>query len=66
MERLDLCCPRLCACCGKEVVGLFDICGTCGWQNDSLQNNNPDYKRGANEMSLNEAKKAYAEGREVV
>ena len=56
---------RICACCNKCVVEFWDICDVCGWQNDLLQNKMPDYKGGANRMSLNEAKKAYAEGKEV-
>ena len=42
----------------------FEIC-ECGWQNDPLQFDNPNYKGGANEMSLNEAKRAYKEGKEI-
>lgn len=50
---------NVCKCCGKEVVEKFDICETCGWQNDPVQNDDPDYKGGANDMSLNEAKEVY-------
>lgn len=56
---------RVCACCNKCVVEFWDVCDVCGWQNDLLQNKMPDYKGGANRMSLNEAKKAYAEGKKV-
>lgn len=56
---------RICACCEKSVVEFFDVCDVCGWQNDLLQNKKADYKGGSNQMSLNEAKKAYAEGREI-
>lgn len=56
---------RLCACCGKGKVDSYEICDVCGWQNDIVQNKDPGYKGGANDMSLNEAKKAYAEGREI-
>lgn len=49
----------VCACCGKEDVEKFDVCETCDWQNDPMQNENPDYKGGANKLSLNEAKKLY-------
>ncbi len=56
---------QVCACCGKAVVDFFDICEICGWENDLLQNKKPDFKGGANKMSLNEAKKAYAEGRGI-
>ncbi|ADZ84461.1 CPCC family cysteine-rich protein [Cellulosilyticum sp. ST5] len=53
-----------CACCGEEV-DKFDICEACGWQDDGLQNDNPDYKGGANKKSLNEAKEIYKNGKAV-
>lgn len=56
---------QVCACCNRMEVDFYDICDICGWQNDLLQNKKADYKGGANKMSLNEAKKAYAEGREI-
>jgi anaerobic ribonucleoside-triphosphate reductase len=58
-----------CPCCGIGDVDFthdYDVCETCGWENDSLQNKYPDYEGGANEMSLNQARKAYAEGREIM
>ena len=48
--------PRECACCGEMIVEFFDICPICKWQNDPLQNDNPNYGGGANELSLNQAK----------
>lgn len=57
---------RLCACCGKGIVDSYEICDVCGWQNDIVQNKHPDYKGGANYMSLNEAKKAFADGKEII
>jgi len=53
-----------CAVCGREV-DRFDICDTCGWQDDGVQNADPNYKGGANKMSLNEARKAYKENKEI-
>ena len=55
---------KKCMCCGELTLDddeLFGICSNCGWQSDAVQEANPDYKGGANEMSLNEAKKAYKE-----
>ena len=49
----------------KTLVGEYDICGVCSWENDPIQLNNPDFQGGANQMSLNEAKRAYREGRKV-
>ncbi len=54
-----------CALCGEEV-DRYDICDVCGWQDDDLQRDDPNYKGGANKMSLNEARKAYKEGREII
>ena len=59
-----------CACCGSLEVpygeeGLGYICNICGWEKDGVQEDKPDYKGGANKMSLNEAKKAYKEGKKV-
>lgn len=56
---------QVCACCNRMEVDFYDICKICGWQNDLLQNKKTDYEGGANQMSLNEAKKAFAEGREI-
>ncbi|CAF2067587.1 unnamed protein product [Rotaria magnacalcarata] len=39
-----------------DFPGSYLICEICGWEDDSVQYNNPDYKGGANELSLNEAK----------
>ena len=53
-----------CPVCGKyefEEENDFDICEVCGWENDGLQMDNPDYKGGANKESLNEARKIYQE-----
>ena len=51
-----------CPVCGKyefEAHNCFDVCEICNWEDDAVQENNPDYKGGANKMSLNEAKSAY-------
>ncbi len=56
-----------CKCCGYYTLtekpvnpetspGTFEICPVCYWEDDSLQFLNPDYKGGANTVSLNEAK----------
>ncbi len=54
-----------CPCCGKTMVEEYDICDVCFWENDPVQLSDPAYPGGANVMSLNEARQAYAEGREV-
>ncbi|MCR5559648.1 MAG: hypothetical protein K6F62_04760 [Schwartzia sp.] len=63
-EKLEYICP----CCGKkgkEEEGASDVCVYCGWEEDIVQEADPDYRGGANKMSLNEAKKAFKEGRAV-
>lgn len=47
------------------MVSEHDICEVCFWQNDSVQLYDPDFSGGANIMSLNEARKAWKEGRKV-
>lgn len=54
-----------CPCCGETLVGEYDICPVCNWENDPIQAENPDYSGGANRMSLQEARAAYARGEEV-
>lgn len=55
-----------CPCCGKVKVDLFATCPVCGWCNDEAAKRNPDVPNLLeNKMSLNEARKAYREGRGV-
>lgn len=58
---------KLCACCGKFEFEdtLFEICDICGWQQDTVQEDDPEYNGGANEMSLNQAKAAYKLGKKI-
>ena len=56
---------NLCACCGKSEVGFYEFCKVCGWQNDDIQNDDADFKGGANEMSLNEAREAFRKGEKI-
>ena len=54
-----------CPVCGEyefEEHGSFDICEVCRWEDDPIQEKDPDYRGGANKMSLNEARDAYAKG----
>ena len=53
-----------CPCCGEYTLhesppGTFEICSICGWEDDDVQYMDPDYSGGANEVSLNEAKRIY-------
>lgn len=56
----------VCPCCGhftltQPGIGTFEICPVCGWENDNVQYEDPDFPAGANEVSLNEARQNYAE-----
>ena len=55
-----------CPCCGQTMVEDFEICTVCDWQSDPVQNDVPDYRGGANVMSLNEAREAFKNGEKVV
>ena len=40
----------------------YEVCSVCGWEDDDLQYEEPDYEDGANLMSLNEAKRMWQSG----
>lgn len=46
-------------------IGSYEICPACNWEDDPIQEGEPSYGGGANVMSLNEARKAYAERRKA-
>ena len=53
-----------CPCCGyltfiDKPCGSFEICPVCYWEDDNIQRDDPDYTGGANDISLNEARKNY-------
>ena len=53
-----------CPCCGyltydQEPCGTFEICPVCYWEDDNVQNQNPNYDGGANGISLNKAKENF-------
>jgi hypothetical protein len=59
---------KKCACCGKatlETGSMHDVCSFCGWEDDNVQNNNPDYWGGANLITLNEARQVVADGKDL-
>lgn len=59
MKNLNEINKSICPVCGKGYVEDYDICEYCGWENDPVQFENPNLAGGANEMSLNQARKAY-------
>ena len=59
----DDCCPV----CGLAGDGRpYHICTNCGWERNLIQEEYPDDDGDANVMSLNEARQAYKEGREII
>ena len=59
---------KVCACCGKPLRFTYscnEICKECGWEDDEVQNDDPQFDGGANEMSLEQAKAAYKQGKPV-
>jgi hypothetical protein len=58
----------LCPCCGLGYVDAGhqnDVCDVCYWEDDPVQFRDPDYRGGANKLSLNEARKEYDTKRKV-
>jgi rubredoxin len=54
-----------CPCCGyltigEQPPGTFEICPVCGWEDDNVQFEDPDYAGGANKVSLNQARQNFA------
>ncbi len=59
--------PYKCKVCGmRDIENSYDICPYCGWEDDDIQNEKPDYMGGANEMSLNQYKKFWEENKEEI
>ena len=57
-----------CPCCGKKTLTserMFEICPVCGWEDDNIQFENPDFRGGANFFSLTEYRKGFLEGKDV-
>lgn len=49
-----------------EEHSIFEICDVCNWKNDDVALKYPNELCGPNTMSLNEARKAWAEGKPVL
>ena len=49
-----------------DIKNSYDICPYCGWEDDDIQNEKPDYMGGANEMSLNQYKKFWEENKNEI
>lgn len=53
-----------CPCCGyytfdEKPNNTFQICPVCYWEDDGIQLNDFDYEGGANNMSLNQARRNF-------
>jgi hypothetical protein len=51
-----------CQCCGYKTLkegtrDSYEICKVCFWEDDFVQNEDPDYPDGANNVSLRQAQK---------
>ena len=58
----------LCPVCKKhyfEFYDDFDECPICGWTNDVVQKDKPDWEGCGDDMSLNEAREAYKNGKPI-
>ncbi len=56
-----------CPVCGQYEFSRkdsFEVCEICGWEDDSLQEDEPDYAGGANRLSLNQFRKEWIEENE--
>ena len=55
-----------CPVCGNDqLLEEWEFCDVCGWQMDFVQYDKPDYAGGANHMSVNQAREAYAKGEPI-
>jgi len=51
-----------CPCCGYltiEEPGEWEICSVCFWEDDSVQERDPDFSGGANDLSLNQSRENF-------
>ncbi len=52
-----------CLCCGYFTILErydFEICPVCGWEDDNVQGDDPEYEGGANKVSLKEARSNFS------
>lgn len=56
--------PHMCPVCGKyefKDEASFAICPFCGWEDDGVQLDDPNFSGGANDLSLKQYRKEYRE-----
>ncbi len=52
----------VCPCCGYRTLsekGSYEICPVCYWEDDPVQERDPEYAGGANDLSLEESRNNY-------
>ncbi len=61
----EKCFPKFkCPCCGYHTlteVGVYEICPVCFWEDDPVQESDPELEGGANELSLTECRRNFKE-----
>jgi len=58
-----------CLVCNHDNAGEFpssNVCDTCGWEQDALQHSDPNYRGGANQCSLNEAREKWLRANHII
>lgn len=56
---------QICPVCGEHTFkedNNFEVCPICGWEDDGIQRDDPDYEGGANTMSLNQMREYWKQG----
>jgi len=59
---------NICPCCEEHCFEIYDnneICPICQWEDDSLQRKRPNYRGGANDLSLNEYRQRWLNRKEA-
>lgn len=57
-----------CPCCGNKTLSserMFEVCGVCGWEDDKVQFDDPNFSGGANYFSLNKYRELFLQGKNV-
>lgn len=59
--------PYKCKLCGiGDIEMTHGVCKFCGWEDDDIQQDKPDYVFGANIMSFNQHKQFWNENKEEI
>jgi len=56
-----------CSVCNRhDFEEDFEVCPVCNWQHDRVQENDPDFWGGANDLSLNDYKTQWLNHKEPI